>query len=88
MQNLFYISNLKFKIKELFLEQFMLITCYKMRNKQNVSYKRELREWKSEGKNLKRLSYYKCFLYKEWEVFYRLYNVFYLVLIFKIINGS
>lgn len=44
MQNLFYISNLKFKIKELFLEQFMLITCYKMRNKQNVSYKRELRE--------------------------------------------
>ena len=88
MQNLFYISNLKFKIKELFLEQFMLITRYKMRNKQNVSYKRELREWKSERKNLKRLSCYECFLYKEWEVFYRLYNVFYLVLIFKIINGS
>ena len=31
MQNLFYINNLKFEIRELPLEQFVLIMCYKMR---------------------------------------------------------
>ena len=33
MQNLFYINNLKVKIRELPSKQFVLIMCYKMKNK-------------------------------------------------------
>ena len=31
IQNLFYINNLKFEIRELLLVQFVLIICYKTR---------------------------------------------------------
>ena len=44
MKNLFYINNLKFKVRELCLEQFLLIMCYKTRNTLKILHKRELRE--------------------------------------------
>ena len=44
MKNLFYINNLKFKVRELCLEQFLLITCYKTRNILKILHKGELRE--------------------------------------------
>ena len=47
-QNLFYINSLKFKIKELPLEQVALITCYKMRIELSMLYKGELRELEKE----------------------------------------
>ena len=47
-QNLFYINSLKFKIKEVPSEQFVMITCYKMRNKLSILHKGELRELEKE----------------------------------------